>query len=205
MPADTITHLLIEYRYWIVVPLAFMEGPIVALNVGVLMAFGYFNPFIVSAIFLVREVTLDAVCYLIGRYGEKSSLVEKYGPKIGLTKEHWDAVEHLWQTHPGKTMFVSKLAYGLSWPFLISAGMTRMPYSRFWYYAIQVTFFQYGGLLILGYYFANSYSIIATSVKGLEYLLLGIVILSVIIYALSNHMRRRLLRMKEEEEKKAAD
>lgn len=208
MPADAITGFILHYGYWILVPLAFLEGPIVAVNAGILSSLGYFNIFVVVAIFLFRDLSLDAVLYAVGHFGNRGDLVKRYAAKIGITEEHWSIVDRLWEEHPSKTMFLSKLAYGISAPFIISAGLSGMSYQRFWFYAIQVSLIQYGGLTLLGYFFGSSYNLIAAGVKGLELLALGAVVLSVGIFFFSKHMQRRLLaeekKREQEEGAKAA-
>ncbi|MDP3935351.1 MAG: hypothetical protein Q8Q46_04010, partial [Candidatus Giovannonibacteria bacterium] len=117
MNLETITQLLIQYRYLILFPLAAFEGPIVAFVVGILVAAGYFNPFIAYAILLFGDIIPDSIYYFIGRHGERKTFVARYGAKVGITEERFGVIKKLWHHHGFKTMFVSKLAYGLSTPF----------------------------------------------------------------------------------------
>ncbi len=138
---------LIKYKYLVLFPLAFFEGPIVALAVGFLLSIGVLS-IVPSIILLVLgDVVPDTMYYYIGRFGKKKRFAEK---RLELLKD-------LWGRHPRKTMFFSKLAYGLSIPFLISAGMIGMPYWTFIERAVPVTLFQYGSLMAVGYFFGSSY------------------------------------------------
>lgn len=202
MPLDVVSQLITEYRYWILIPLAFAEGPIVGLNAGILASFGVFNLFAVFIVLIIRDIAMDAIMYALGHYGNRGKMIERYSAKIGIKKEHWDVIERLWHKHPGKTMFLSKFAYGLSAAFLISAGMTRISYRKFWYHAIQVSLLQYGSLVLLGYFFGNSYDLISTSFKGLELIMLGALVLSIGFIFFSKHMRKKLLQAEKEEESK---
>jgi len=194
MSPDTITHLILVYRYPMLILLAFIEGPIVSFAAGFLSSLGYFNPALVMVILVGKDMTVDAACYAVGYWGNKGALVHRYSRKIGITEEHWNKVDELWKEHPWRTMFISKLSYGLSLPFLISAGLTRMSYKRFWFYAAQIAFLQYGVLVIVGYFFGNYFSFIKNTIDIIQYgaALLGVFIVA--YYLFSTYMRRRTLR-----------
>lgn len=76
MDAAAITHLILEYRYWIIIPLSFIEGPIVAFVVGTLSFLGYFNPFFAFSIFFLRDVLLDGFFYALGKWGGKTRVAQ---------------------------------------------------------------------------------------------------------------------------------
>jgi len=189
-----LTHLLIAYRYWLLFPLACIEGPLVALVAGVLIALGYFNPLLAYVILLFGDLIPDTIYYFIGRYGGWKSLIKRYGSKIGITDEHTEKVSILWKTHGVRTMWMGKLSYGLSIPFLISAGLVGMPLKRFLQYAIPVTLFQYGVLMALGYYLGNFYALIAESVFGLELLIAGVALAFAGYYIFTVFMKKKVQR-----------
>jgi membrane-associated protein len=200
MSLDAITPLIIEYRYWILLPLAFLEGPLVSLSAGLLASLGYFNPWVVLAVLICKDVSVDAVCYALGRWGNHDNLVHRYAKKIGITEEHWGAVERLWEHHPWRTMFLSKIAYGLSLPFLVSAGLSRISYKKFWFYALQISLIQYGGLLALGYFFGNSISVIKDTVDIVSIAVGVLSVGAVVYYAFSLRMRKKLMVDEKKEE-----
>jgi len=196
MSPDAITHLIIEYRYWMLIALAFLEGPVVAFVAGFLSSLGYFNPWVVMVILVGKDIAVDAVYYGLGRWGDRGGLVRHYSKKIGIDEEHWDKVEELWHTHPWRTMFISKLSYGLSLPFLVSAGLTRMPYKRFWFYAAQIAFLQYGLLVFVGYFFGNSIGGSVVGVLNNIQIIVGVVAaVAVVFYLVRKRMNKRLLNM----------
>ena len=61
MDAQSISHLLLEYRYLVLIPLATIEGPIVAFVAGTLASLRYFNIYALAAVFFIRDVGLDAI------------------------------------------------------------------------------------------------------------------------------------------------
>lgn len=204
MSPDHLVQLIIEYRYWMLFPIACFEGPLTAFIVGMLVALGYFNPLGAYVVMVFGDIVPDAAYYLLGRYGEKKSLIKKYFGTVGITEEHFDAVRMLWHHHPGKTMFFSKLAYGLSTPFLISAGLVGMQFKKFALYALPVTFAQYAILLGLGYYFSNSFGTVSNILEHIQFVIAGVVVVGIGYFFLARYMRTRLLAAEKEEETESA-
>ena len=110
MSVDFITELILQYRYWILIPLSFIEGPVVAFVAGMLASMGYFNIYFLSALFFVRDVGLDGVYYAIGHFGGRTNFAKRMLNKIGITTDHLEQVRVLWEKRPGWTMFIGKLS-----------------------------------------------------------------------------------------------
>lgn len=199
MTLGALVPLIIHYRYWILFPLACFEGPLVSIIIGFLTAAGYFNPLLAYVILVLGDVVPDAGYYFVGRWGHKASFVAKYASKVGITEARFAVIERLWERHPGKTMWTSKLAYGLSTPFLISAGLTGMPVSRFVLYALPITLSQYAILMAIGYFFGNSYELISSAFSGAELIIAALVIGGGLYFMLTRYMRSRLLEEEAEE------
>lgn len=197
---STLIGLIVAYRYWILFPLAAFEGPVVAIVVGFLSSAGYFNPFLAYGILLLGDIIPDGAYYFFGFWGKNKSFIERYGKKFGITRERFGIIENLWKKHPGKTMWTSKLAYGLSTAFLVSAGLAGMTPRSFFSMALWVTAVQYGILMAVGYFFGNSYALISTAFSGLEAVIAAVIVAGILYYALTFFMRSRLLREEKEEE-----
>ncbi|MDP2665084.1 MAG: hypothetical protein Q8P23_00320, partial [bacterium] len=73
MSVDFITELILQYRYWILIPLSLIEGPVVAFVAGTLASLGYFNMSFLAVLFFVRDVGLDGVYYAIGHFGGRTA------------------------------------------------------------------------------------------------------------------------------------
>ena len=101
--------------------MAVLEGPLVSLAAGFLVYLGYFQFFSAYGILLLGDIIPDVICYYIGRFGNKKKLIEKHSSGSGFILRNLPLVRNLWQNHGKKTMFLSKLAYSLSIPFLINA------------------------------------------------------------------------------------
>ena len=163
---NPIVALLIQYRYLLLFPLVVVEGPVVALVAGFLVFLGHLAFWPTLAILLIADLTSDTVYYLIGRFGNQQRLVKKYG----------SGLNSIWQKHPKKMMFFGKLAYGLSVPLIVSAGVAKIPPGRFFLSALPATVLQYGGLLVISYYLGQSYQ---QAEKYIFYV--GIVVLLILI------------------------
>ncbi len=191
---ESLILLLTKYGYFILFPLAAFEGPIISLAVGFLIYLGYFKFLTAYAILLLGDLIPDTIYYYIGRFGSKRKIMEKYGSRLNI-------IEKLWLEHGKKTMFFSKLAYTLSVPFLISAGLVKMPYRKFISYAFPVTLFQYGVLIALGYFLGHSYQIAERYIQYTYVIVAAILILFIISYILiTKYARKRIKEMEQKEQ-----
>lgn len=197
---DALIVLILKYRYFALFPLAAFEGPIISVVVGFLVSLGHFDFFPAYVVLIFGDLIPDTVYYYIGRLGDSGKLMQKYGSKFGILSKHFPLVEKLWRDHGKKTMFFSKLAYGLSTPFLISAGLVKMSYRRFISYALPVTLFQYAVLLTVGYYLGNSYITIAKYFKYAELVIAGAVVIFILAYlAFYNYAKKEISELENEE------
>src|SRR3989338_9028556 len=198
MSVEFITELILQYRYWILVPLTFIEGPVVAFVAGTLASVGYFNIYFLSALFFVRDVGLDGVYYAIGHFGGRTTFAKRMLKKIGITPDHLENVRLLWERRPGWTMFIGKLSYGIASAFIVVAGMVKMPFSLFLKYGILVAILQYGILLFAGYFLGESLGGSVTRIlSNVQYAIAAIALAISAYYIFSWYMRRKFL----EEEK----
>ena len=196
-----LAQLIVEYRYWILIPLTFLEGPIVAFVAGTMASVGYFNIYALGGLFFVRDVGMDLVCYAIGHYGWQWPWVRRLAQRAGITDDHLGEVRHLWHHHGFKTMFLSKLSYGIAAAFIIVAGMVRMSLKRFAIYGVIVTLLQYGTLLLLGYFLGTAFGgTVETVLRSIEYILVIVAVVGIGYIFFQRYMRKRL----EREEAQAA-
>ena len=194
---DHVLQLILEYKYLVILPLAILEGPMVSLVVGFLVYTGFLNPFISFGMLMLGDVVPDYFYYHIGRYGNKKEL----HTKLKIISGSFDTMSLMWNNHGKKTMFLGKLAYGLSQFFLISAGLVKMPLKKFMTYAIVVSIIQFGILMTVGYYLGGSYKVISAHVKDAEVIIAVFAILFFTIYVLfAKYARKKILELKETEE-----
>ena len=195
MTPTGVTQLILEYRWWILVPLAIIEGPIVALVAGTLAAVGYFNIYVLCVFFFIRDVGMDLVYYAVGHYGGRTAFVDRMMKKIGVTADHLSRVHDLWERRPGMAMLVGKLAYALSIAFIVVAGVVRMNLGKFIWYGSLVAVLQYGILLFAGYFFGASMGDnILHILENIQYVIAFIALAIIAYYLISWRMRQKFLK-----------
>jgi membrane protein DedA with SNARE-associated domain len=202
MSLDTITPLIIEYRYWIVIPLAFLEGPFVAFIAGTLAAADYFDPWILMIIFILRDALVDLGYYGAGVYANRTEFVHKLLHRIGVTPEHLGKAQGLWHTHPWKTIVMGKISYGIAPAFFVVAGMIRMHLPTFIVFNLIAASVLYGIFMVAGYFFGNAFGGSLGEILNNLHIALGVLLTGVAaFYIIRFYFRRRLL----EAEKMAPD
>lgn len=198
MGPDHIAQLIVEYRWWILIPLTFLEGPIVAFVAGTLASLGYFNVYLLFAIFFARDVSVDLGCYLLGRFAWRTAFVRRFLTRVGVTQEEIDDIRPLWANNPGKTMFFSKLSYGVAAGLIVVAGVVEMPLKKFMAWGAVIAVLHYGVLLVLGYYFGGAFGTVSQLLENISYVIGGIALVITAYYFFKRYMRRRLLRAEKE-------
>jgi membrane protein DedA with SNARE-associated domain len=195
--------LIIEYRYWIMVPLALIEGPIVAFVVGTLAALGYFNIYGLAIFFFARDMGMDACYYCLGYFGGRTAFAQRLLHRIRVTQEHLEGVRLLWEHHPMSTMFIGKLSYGIGSTFVAVAGIVKMRVTTFFKYGALVAITQYWSLLALGYFFGTSFGgSISNILSNIQYVIAAVGIVITAYYFFSWRMRRKFIQETEGEEEK---
>ena len=172
---EPLIFIIKKYGYLILFPLVVLEGPIIALVAGFFVYLGYFQPFPAFGVLLLGDLIPDTIYYYIGRFGNKTKIAKKYGPRL-------IPMEKLLRNHGRKTMFFGKLAYGLSAPFLISAGLVKMPFKKFISYAFPITIFQYALIMAIGYYLGSSYNLATKYIESAGIIIAVILVVLTIGY-----------------------
>ena len=186
MHPDALARVLIEYRYWILVPLSVVEGPIVSFVTGTLSSLGYFNPYVAFWIFLVKDIIVDGAYYALGRFGSDRPFVTRLLTKAHVTSEERARVRVLWDRHGWRTACVGKLCWALSPAFLVMAGVVAVPAGVFFRYAIGVAVVQYSILMTLGYYFGRAIGPVSGAIRIIQFVIAGVTLVAIVYF------RRRL-------------
>jgi membrane protein DedA with SNARE-associated domain len=169
MQLAAIAPLLVRYRYWILIPLSMLEGPMVAVATGALSSRGYFNPYLACWLFVGKDVVVDGAYYYLGRVAKDHPFCASLLARMRVTTAEVERVRGLWNTSGWRTMFVGKLAWGLSPIFLAVAGVVAVPADRFFRYAAGVALLQYIVLFFIGYRFGAATATVSTALRLLQY------------------------------------
>jgi membrane protein DedA with SNARE-associated domain len=174
MNTQNIAHLIIEYRYWILIPLAIIEGPIVAFISGTLASLGYFNLYVLAIFFFVRDMGMDAFYYYSGYFGSQTPFAQNMLQKMKIEEDQLKDLRSIWEEHPARTMFVGKFSYGIAQAFIVVAGVVKMSIRKFFAYGALAALAQYITLLLLGYFFGNAFGgSVSGIIENLQYVIAG--------------------------------
>ncbi len=155
---EGIINLLVTYKYFIIVPITIVEGPIIMMICGFLLKLGYFSLVPLYIFLMLGDLVGDVWWYFIGyRYGER--FVRRFGKYFSITEKQVEVVQGLFRRYHDPIVLVSKLTmgFGLAIVTLFSAGVSRVPFGRYMTFNIIGQFFWTGFLLSIGYLFGNLY------------------------------------------------
>lgn len=190
---DPVAQLILTYRYVVLVPLALAEGPVLSFTCGILIAAGYLDPFVTFAVLLFADLVRDGFYYGLGRFGRDNSRIRHYAARIGIGDEQLGILRLLWLEHSIKTMVLSKLAYALTPPLLVTAGLAGTPLRRFLGLALLVTTGQYGLLMVIGYEFGSTVGVVTDILLFVQIAVAAAVLVAVGSYFIGRYARARLM------------
>lgn len=171
-----IYYSLIGYQYLVLFSLVAIEGPIISVAAGFLVAQGLMNIYLAFFIIIIADLIGDALYYALGRWGAN------FGMKIfRISQERLTQLEKYFISHGGKTLLWGKLAHGIGTSFLFAAGAAKMPFRKFLYFNFIATIPKSIILLFIGYLFGQSFARIG---KYFDYyavftLSLGIILITI--------------------------
>ena len=148
--------LLTKYGYFILFPLAVVEGPIVTVIGAFLASLGYLNIFIVYGVVIIGDLVGDVIFYAVGRWGGRKFL-EKWGRYFGVSPDHILNLEKHFEKYSGKTILFGKWTQSVGFAILIVAGMAKMPFKKFMQFNFVGSLPKSLVLLLIGYYFGQAY------------------------------------------------
>src|ERR1035437_9192599 len=164
--------LLLTYKYFILVPLAIIEGPIITVICGFLVTLGVFNPFVVYIVMVVGDIVGDGLIYYIGYSGKKFSHFFK------ISEEKLEKSKIFFEENHKKAIVTSELVHGIGFTGLIAAGASRVPYMRYFRTCALISVVQSFVMLILGIFFGHAYVLIG---KYLNYYAAGVSVVALVI------------------------
>lgn len=178
MGPEFLTNLLLEYKYLILAPSAFILGPTVSLIAGVLLRLDVLALVPTCIALAAGELGGDVLWYTLGRrYGDR--FVDRFGRYVGITEASVANVRQLFNNHHDLILFTSKLTAGLGVApvVLFSAGMSRVPFRRYMMLNIAGQFLWTAGLLSIGYFLGHIYFKVGDALEAITLTALGTLIL----------------------------
>lgn len=187
---ETIIYLLLKFRYIILLPLAIVEGPIIAVIAGFLCTEGYLNLFIVYPIIVFGDIIGDTLCYMFGLWGVPPFL-KRFIVKLGLKPGNIDKVRVYFDANPRKTISLSKITLGIGIAGIYLAGNARIPYHRFIKICLITSALQYIIYLAIGLLFGSAYKQISHYLNFFAAFAI-VTLLSIILFYIIISIRKKL-------------
>ncbi|HEX4153886.1 MAG TPA: hypothetical protein VHY75_16890, partial [Steroidobacteraceae bacterium] len=165
---------------------------IVAVAAGAGVATGKINAGYAAAIIAFGAFFQDTAYYWLGRWVESKPKVRAFAERTRLLRDTVLPLKAAWRDNMFMTLVVSKFAYGLYGPILVTAGMAAAPFGRFLLQSLAVSAVVLGAWFgagvglermygALGHESYASYAMAGTGVLGLGALFL-----------VGRHARKRL-------------
>lgn len=168
--------LLLAYKYYILLPLSIIEGPIITVIAGFLSLTHDINPFVIYGVVVVGDLIGDTLLYSLGRWSGNN--ITTYGKYLGVTEERLAYAKEYFGNHHRKAVITSKLVHGIGVSGLVTAGVLRIPYVRYMRTCFAISLVQCAAFLLIGLLFGQAYMKIG---QYLDYFAAGISIVALLI------------------------
>lgn len=185
MSIEEIIRLLIQYKYFFLFPIVVIEGPIISVVAGFLVALKYFDFYTAYIIVVLGDLAGDVLDYSIGRWGGLK-IINKWGRYIGVTAERLKKVEGYFERNTGKTLLLGKALHGVGGVFLYAAGIAKVPILKFVWFNFLGTVPKTLILLSVGFYFGHAISSIKSYLELTGAIFMGVGITVILIWLYLN-------------------
>lgn len=173
-------NLLLTYKYFIIFPIAILEGPVLSILCGVLIARSILNPYSTYFLLLLGTIIGDTFYYCLGRFGGRP-FIKKWGYLVKINEEKMDQLDHHFHFQaPKRTLFLGKTQPWGS-VILFAAGMAKMPFIKYILVNTAGSIPKVLIFLLLGFYFNEAYEAIDEYVQ-LTGIILTAIVIAIIIY-----------------------
>jgi membrane protein DedA with SNARE-associated domain len=129
IPFSSIVPMLARYGYAVLLPVAVVEGPAMAMIAGALVAAGELNGVSAWALLCIADLVGDAVYYGLGRYGH-APLLATISKRLSITPERLAPLERRFRENDWKLILIGK-TQALGGVILYFAGASRMSFTRY--------------------------------------------------------------------------
>lgn len=128
LPLELIA-MLGRYGYWVLIPIAVIEGPAITMVAGALVAAGQMNAVTAALLLVLADLVGDALYYCLGRYGH-GPLASRLTKWLKVTPEKLGKLQQRFRANDWKLILIGK-TQGLGSIILYFAGASRMPFFRY--------------------------------------------------------------------------
>ncbi len=175
-PAELFT-ILGQYKYWIIFPIALVEGPMITIISGFLINLGVLSPFLSYFLLVIADVLGDTVYYFIGRYWRSSPRIKRLVKFLGYDESTEIYLEEHFRKHKFKTFLIGKFTHGIGGMIEIASGIARMRFIEYLFISFVTTLPKALVLILIGYYAGIYYDRIDGYFQNFAFITIGIVII----------------------------
>lgn len=189
---ELITGLLIQHRYTVMVPAAFIFGAPVGLVAGFLLRFDVVELVPTVLALAGGELAADILWYWLGiRYGDAFTM--RYGRYIGISQKGIVYAKDLFNRHHDIVIFTSKLTagFGFGTAIMFTAGLSKVPFRRYMMLNVAGQFFWTSGLLSIGYFLGHLIGHVNNIFEGLALFAL-VVIVALSFFGFSRYLKSEI-------------
>lgn len=184
---NLITYLVL-YKYLTIFAISFLAAFILPIPSGSLLMgasayarFGYFDIYIIFLISVVANILGDNLSYLMARkYGY--GFLSKIGFKKVLNSESFHNLKEKYNNRPGFIIFASRFEVLSTLSVNLLSGVSKTPYSKFFIHEVTGTFSQVFLYSSLGYFFAESWESINSTIGRVMLVLFFVFVLILISF-----------------------
>lgn len=174
---ESIVALLQHYGYWVLLPIATLEGPFISLLAGLLVGMGILSAPISFGVLMLGDMIGDTIYYSMGYFARRKHFPSWYR-YLGITEERVAKLEKHFKNHDWKILFFAK-TQALGSVILFSGGFAHMPYKKYMVYNVLGSLPKVALFLTVGYHFIKGYEQIDgfVNLAGIFSILVGVTLL----------------------------
>jgi membrane protein DedA with SNARE-associated domain len=191
-----VTHLLISYGLFLLFAVVAAEsagvplpGETALIAAAILASQGKYSIVEVIAVAAVAAIVGDNAGYWVGRTGGRA-LLERWGPIRRYSERALPPGERFFKKHGGKTVFIGRFVSVLRVTAAWLAGITHMPWWRFFLWNAAGGIIWATGVSLLAYYFGKA-AADAVATYGV-YALIAIVVVAAIVFVVMRVLKKRM-------------
>ena len=179
--SSDILGLLETHAYAVLLPLAVVEGPLVTIAAGALIATGHLRFWPVLAIVVAGDLIGDSALYALGRWGG-TRMIAKWAGHGTIARA--DALQDRFLHKADRALITGKLTHAVGVLILIVAGIVKMPFPRFLGVNFLSTLPKSLVLILAGYAFGSGYAAIGQNMTYyyLVLLIVGVIALYFLVF-----------------------
>jgi membrane protein DedA with SNARE-associated domain len=174
--------------YILIAVLTLFEGPLTTLAGAAAASAGFLNPALVFLSASTGNLAGDIFWHSLGRAGKLDWFLRK-GRRLGFNADRLEWFKHNIQDHAPRIIFLTKVSSRFIIPSLISTGLARLSWRRWFPALLSGEILWTGSLIALGYFAAQFIPDIASGLKVLPVFTILLFVFFIIIT-----MARRAIR-----------